>query len=102
MSIPLQVFVFFMAPYRKIGSKLFYRCPSVRWYEGTSHRYTSPGTMVKVICNGQGHISGSCFGGVSVSKTHLVQFSHLLNLDQTINFEIIYPNRRQFQAFPPI
>ena len=25
------------------------------WYEGTSHRYTSPGTKVKVIiCKGQG------------------------------------------------
>ena len=31
------------------------------WYEGTSHRYTSPGTKVKVISKGQvkyqGHIS---------------------------------------------
>ena len=48
------------------------------WYEGTSHRYTSPGTKVKVICKGQGQISGSCvlkdgcFGGISPSKTHLV------------------------------
>ena len=45
------------------------------WYEGTSHRYTSPG--VKVICKGQGQISGSCFSkdgcfrGISVSQTHL-------------------------------
>ena len=48
------------------------------WYEGTSHRYTSPGTKIKVICKGQGQISGSCFstdgcfGGISVSQTHLV------------------------------
>ena len=50
------------------------------WYEDTSHRYTSPGTKVKVICKGQGQsqISGSCFskdgcfGGISVSQTHLV------------------------------
>ena len=47
-------------------------------YEGTSHRYTSLGTKVKVICKGQGQISGSCFskdgcfGGISVSQTHLV------------------------------
>ena len=31
------------------------------WYEGTSHRYTSPGTKVKVICKDQcqyqGHVS---------------------------------------------
>ena len=55
------------------------------WYEGTSHRYTSPGTKVKVICKGHGQISGSCFskdgcggGGIPVSQTHLV-FSCLHN-----------------------
>ena len=43
------------------------------WYEGTSHRYISPGN----ICKGQGQISGSCFskdgcfGGISISQTHL-------------------------------
>ena len=48
------------------------------WYEGTSHRYTSPGNKVKVMCKGQGQISGSCFSkdgcfrGISVSQTHLV------------------------------
>ena len=48
------------------------------WYEGTSHQYTSPGTKVKVICKGQGQISGSCFSkdgcyvGISVSQMHLV------------------------------
>ena len=99
-----------MPLYRKIGGILFYRCLSVRpsvplsvctnltwklnifplllnsfsykahiWYEGTSHRYTS-GTKVKVICRGQGQISGSCFskdmcfGGISVSQTHLVLY----------------------------
>ena len=52
------------------------------WYEGTFHRYKSPGTKVKVICKGQGQISGSCFskdwcfGGISVSQTHLVQPSN--------------------------
>ena len=56
------------------------------WYEGTSHRYTS-GTKVKVkvICKGQGQISGSrvskdgCFGSISVSQTHLVCFFHRIN-----------------------
>ena len=49
------------------------------WYEGTSHQYTSPGTKVKVICKGQ--IAGSffskdgCFGGISVSQTHLVSIA---------------------------
>ena len=44
-----------------------------------AHRYTS-GTKVKVICKGQGQISGlcfskdGCFGGISVSQTHLVCF----------------------------
>ena len=48
------------------------------WYGGTSHRYTSPGSKVKVICKGQGQISGSyfsknwCFWGIRVSQTHLV------------------------------
>ena len=48
------------------------------WYEGTSHRFTSPGTKFKVICRDQGQISGSCFSkdgcfrGISVSQTHLV------------------------------
>ena len=57
------------------------------WYEGISHRYTSPGTKVKVICKGQGQISGSCvskdgcFGDISVSQTHLVPKSSLMSLD---------------------
>ena len=40
--------------------------------------------LVKVICKGQGQISGSCFskdgcfGGISVSQTHLV-FNPLLH-----------------------
>ena len=48
------------------------------WYEGTSHRYTSPSIKVKVICKSQGQTSGSsfskdgCFGGIIVSQTHLV------------------------------
>ena len=48
------------------------------WSEGTSHRYTSPSTKLKVICKDQDQISGSrfskdgCFGGISVSQTHLV------------------------------
>ena len=48
------------------------------WYEGTSHRYTSPSTKVKVICKGQGQILGSCFSkdgcfrGITVSQTQLV------------------------------
>ena len=47
-------------------------------HEGTSQRYTSPGTKVKFICKGQGQISGSCFSkdgcyvGNSVSQIHLV------------------------------
>ena len=47
------------------------------WYEGTSHQYT-PGSEVKVICKGQGQISGSCFSkdgcfrDISVSQIHLV------------------------------
>ena len=74
-----------MPPYRKIGGILFYRSPSICykayiWYEGISHRYTSPGTKFKVICKGQSQIPGSffskdgCFGGISVSQTHLVFF----------------------------
>ena len=53
------------------------------WYEGTSHRYTSPGTKVKIIYKGQGQISGSCFskdgcfGDISVSQTHLGFFFFL-------------------------
>ena len=49
------------------------------WYKGTSHRYTSAGTKVKVICKGQGQISRSHFpkndrfGGISVSQTCLVK-----------------------------
>ena len=56
------------------------------WYEGTSHRYTS-GIKVKVVCKGQGQISGSCFskdgcfGGISVSHTHLVSNVILPYLD---------------------
>ena len=50
------------------------------WFEGTSHRYTSPGTKVKVICKGQDqiHVLGSCFSkdgcfrDISLSQTHLV------------------------------
>ena len=47
-------------------------------YEGTSHPYTSGGTKVKVICQGQGQILRSHFskmavkgggGGISVSET---------------------------------
>ena len=40
---------------------------------------THPGTKVKVICKDHGQISVSCFskdgcfGGISVSQTHLVQ-----------------------------
>ena len=58
-------------------------------YEGTSHRYTSPGT--KVICKGQGQISGSCFskdgcfGGISVFQTHLV-FTMFSSLFGTYKF----------------
>ena len=54
----------------------------------TSHQYTFPATKVKVICKAQGQISGSCFskdrcfGGISVSQTHLVS----LTLYQTTNF----------------
>ena len=51
--------------------------------KGTSHRYISAGTKVKVICKGQGQISrlhffkkkkkkNGCFGGISVSQTHLI------------------------------
>ena len=100
----------FMPPYRKIGA---YCSTSVRpsvcklnmktfffplllnlfsykahiWYEGTSHRYTSPGTKVKVICKGQGQISESCFskdgcfGGISVSQTHLAFFFFFVTMD---------------------
>ena len=78
-----------MPPYRKMGAYCFNVvrlsiCPSInlsvclhklnmRW---VSNRYTSPGA--KVICKGQGQISGSCFSkdgcfrGISVSQTHLV------------------------------
>ena len=47
---------------------------------GASHWYTSPCTKVKVMCKGQGQISGSCFskdgcfGRISVSQIHLVFF----------------------------
>ena len=50
------------------------------WYEVTSHRYTSAGTKVKVICNCESQISGSHFsknghiGGISVSQTHFVSY----------------------------
>ena len=37
------------------------------WNKGTSHQYASPGTKVKVICKGQGQISGSCFQKMVVS-----------------------------------
>ena len=63
------------------------------WYEGTSHRYAPPGTKVKVICKGQGQISGycfskdGCFGGIRVSKAHLGVF-FFLTLSQTTNFTL--------------
>ena len=66
-----------MPPYRKIKAHI--------WYEGTSHRYTTPGTKVKVICKGQGKKSGSsfskdgCFEGISVSQTHPVSLRTWLN-----------------------
>ena len=49
------------------------------WYEGTSHRYTSPGTKVKVICKGQGQISGHVsqkmgVSGASVFHKHILFF----------------------------
>ena len=50
-------------------------------HRNDTHRYTSPGTKVKVICKGQGQISESCFSkdgcfwGISVSQTHLVCLS---------------------------
>ena len=58
----------------------YYSCKAHIWYKGTFHWYTSLGIKVKVICKGQGQISGSCFskdgyfGGISVSQTHLVYF----------------------------
>ena len=61
------------------------------WYEGTSRRYTSPGTKVKVICKGQGQILRSCFskdrcfGSISVSQTHLVFSENAFNMNQTKN-----------------
>ena len=94
----------FMPPYRKIGGILFYCCLSVRlsvctnltgklsifplllnlfsykahiWYKGTSHRYTSPGTKVKVICKGQGQISGPCFSKDGCFRA-LVFHKHIL------------------------
>ena len=47
------------------------------WYEGTSHRYISPGTKVKIIDKGQGQISGSCLSsdgcfGVLVFHKHIL------------------------------
>ena len=65
-------------------------------FEGTSHRYTSPGTKVKVICKGQGQISGSCFSkdgcfrGISVSQTHLV--SQLFHKSQSFLLKIVSMN----------
>ena len=62
------------------------------------------GTKDKVICKDQGQISGSCFskdgcfGGISVSQTHLVYAYNgikwaeitekLLTLSQTTNFRL--------------
>ena len=46
------------------------------WYEGTSHRYTSPGTKVKVICKGQGQISGSCLA--EAIRTTVVPITSLI------------------------
>ena len=83
------------------------------WYEGTSHGYTSPGTMVKVICKGQGQISGSCsqkmgVGGTSVSQTHLIVYcSKRVNKCCIIPYKKIVggPNSKrcwlpQFSPFP--
>ena len=55
-----------------------FSCKAHIWYEGTSHRYTSAGTKVKVLCEGGGQISRShfsrngCLKGISVPWTHLV------------------------------
>ena len=59
------------------------------WYEGTSHRYTSVGTKVNVICKGQGQISRSHLSknGLGVSQTHLVFFfpiPHLSSLSSVV------------------
>ena len=71
------------------------------WYEGTSHQYTTHGTKVKGICKGQGQISWSCFskdgcfGGISVSQTHLVfKYNRFLNICLPLLI-FIYTGRRQ-------
>ena len=65
----------------------FFLMPQYRkdhiWYESTFHRYTSPGTKVKVICKGQGQISGSCFSkdGCFGALVFHKRILFLLNLD---------------------
>ena len=55
-------------------------------YEGTSHRYPSASTKLKVICRGQGKIPRShlkkkgSFGGISVSQTCLVLSDKVENI----------------------
>ena len=75
-----------------------------------AHLIDTHGTKVKVICKGQGQISGSCFskdghfGGSSVSQTHLdftfiLSSASALNLDQCRIFSLGKEELILFQTY---
>ena len=77
----LRVFVNVLCPrIERSGIYCFTVSVCLSVFEGTSHRYTSAGTKVKVICKGQSRVSRSHFSKNWLSWGHYVSQTHLIVL----------------------